>query len=303
MSGLEDYIERLYQEGRTQGVPYPGHNIVVLDDVDALSDRDLERAVDRLYNLKRVRTVVLITRRIARIRNAELIRLKALDTNEAGQLLHDLIQNELSPDIIEQAIQSTHGYPLAISILAQLLGKGDASALNNVLNGPLYDVQQVVLPSTDIVAVAAPRIVTATEGIVERLRACPESIYDLSPREFEELLAELLVGMGWEVELTRQTRDGGKDLLAYYPTEMGRILCLVEAKKYRRDRKIGVGLVRNLYGTLCDHQASSAVLVTTSSFSPDAREFQQKHEHRLSLRDYADLVQWIQRHKRGGDTG
>ena len=103
--------------------------------------------------------------------------------------------------------------------------------------------------------------------------------------------------MGWEVELTQQTRDGGKDILAYLNTDLGRMLCLVEAKHYRKDRKIGVDLVRTLYGTLCDAQANSAMLITTSSFTSGAQEFQQRHEYQLGLRDYADVVNWIMKYK------
>ena len=55
--------------------------------------------------------------------------------------------------------------------------------------------------------------------------------------------------------------------------------------------------MRALYGTLCDYQANSAMLVTTSSFTSDAHEFQKKHRYQLSLKDYANVVEWIQRYK------
>jgi len=103
--------------------------------------------------------------------------------------------------------------------------------------------------------------------------------------------------MGWRVELTPATRDGGKDILAYLDTDVGEILCLVEAKKYRRDRNVGIDLVRTLYGTLCDYQANSAMLVTTSAFTPDAHEFRRRHQYQLSLKDYAHIVDWIHRYK------
>jgi HJR/Mrr/RecB family endonuclease len=110
------------------------------------------------------------------------------------------------------------------------------------------------------------------------------------------LIAELLRDIGYEVTLTQATRDGGKDILASIKTECGDVLCLVDAKKYRNDRKIGVSLVRTLYGTLCDYQATSAMLVTTSSYSADARALQQKHQYQLSLKDYTDVAGWIQRY-------
>ena len=99
------------------------------------------------------------------------------------------------------------------------------------------------------------------------------------------------------MHLTQETRDGGKDILAYLKTDLGKLLVLVEAKKYRHDRKVGVDLVRHLYGTLVDYKANSAMLVTTSSFTKDAHEFQRRREYQLGLRDYGDVVQWIQRYK------
>jgi len=101
---------------------------------------------------------------------------------------------------------------------------------------------------------------------MERLRSEPQSVFELPPRKFEELVAELLSGLGSEVELTPPARDGGKDILACMSTPHGRLLCLVEAKRYRQDRIVGVVMVPQLYGTLIDADASSAMLVTTSSF-------------------------------------
>jgi len=96
--------------------------------------------------------------------------------------------------------------------------------------------------------------------------------------------------VGHEVTLPQATRDGGKDILATMKTDIGEILCLVDAKKYREDRKIGVGMVRTLYGTLNDYEASSAMLVTRSSYSKDARAMQEKHKYQLSLKDYTDVA-------------
>ena len=86
-------------------------------------------------------------------------------------------------------------------------------------------------------------------------------------------------------------------MLAYLDTDLGRMLCLVEAKRYRKDRTVGVDLVRNLYGTLCDYQANRAMLITTSSFSQEAVNFRKRHEYQLQLRDYGDLLFWIDNYK------
>lgn len=76
-----------------------------------------------------------------------------------------------------------------------------------------------------------------------------------------------------DVELTPATHDGGKDILAYMDTPVGKLLTLVEAKKYNKNRPVNVSLVRTLYGTLLDHQATTGMLVTTSRFARPAFPF------------------------------
>lgn len=73
-------------------------------------------------------------------------------------------------------------------------------------------------------------------------------------------------------------------------TPHGQLLCLLEVKRYRR-RPIGVELLRQLYGTLTDSDATSAMLVTTSSFRSGARDFRKRQAYRLELRDYDNIVE------------
>jgi hypothetical protein len=286
------YDETSSEEWRRQEL------IVVVDGAEELSEQQLEKAVGRLFNLKRIRSIVFTSRRRPSVERAEVLTLHGLEAGDTERMLRMFAKGALSPADIEAAVNATHGVPLAVSLLARLKGTEDTATLSELLARPLYEVPVVAVPESAIISAVSPRIVMATEAIVEQLKKRPESVHDLSPRKFEELLAELLSNMGWRVELTPATRDGGKDLLAYLDTEVGEILCLVEAKKHRRDRKVGIDLVRSLYGTLCDYQANSAMLVTTSSFSPDAHEFQKKHRYQLSLRDYGHIVDWIQRYRK-----
>jgi HJR/Mrr/RecB family endonuclease len=169
--------------------------------------------------------------------------------------------------------------------------------LSRVLTGNLYDLkEQAPAEQQKLITVARPIIISANERMVAALKKHPDDVFRLSSRQFEELIAELIHDMGYHVTLTKATRDGGKDILASIETEIGKFLCLVEAKHYRSDRKIGVSLVRELYGTLCDYQANSAMLVTSSSFSKDAHDLQEKHKYQLSLKGYTDVAKWIQKY-------
>jgi restriction system protein len=221
-----------------------------------------------------------------------------LNIAEAAELLRRL-NPDLSPADLAHAAQASAGVPRAVKMLANLIRRYPEERIAHLLRGEIYDLERHgVKPPPKLITEIRPKIVDANEALLEKLKAQPDAIFQLPSRKFEELVAELLDDMGFEVELTKATRDGGKDILAYMNTGIGKFLCLVEAKKYRQDRTVGVELVRTLYGTLCDYQANSAMLVTTSSFSLGARAFQKKHEYQLSLQDYGNVVQWIQDYKK-----
>jgi len=131
-------------------------------------------------------------------------------------------------------------------------------------------------------------------ALAQSLELTPESIFLLTPRQFEELVADLLSSQGWNVELTPPTRDGGVDIRASLTTGVSSVLCLVQVKKYRKDRAVGINSVRELYGVMEDHNASQAMIVTTSSFSREARAFAQRHQHQIFLHAYDALAKWIQ---------
>jgi restriction system protein len=287
-----EFVEQLYAQRLRDDL------IVIIDGAELLSDNELQHFIGGLFNLKAVRSLLFASRRTPKLDRIDLLSLSSLTEIDTAQLIKAVLSSELLPKTLDEAVRLTQGNPLAVSMLGSFLKSGGQQAVLDLISGRLYDVSKTVaLPETQIVASVTPKIVSATDALIEELKKQPDSIYDLSSRKFEELLAELLSDMGWEVELTPATRDGGKDILAYLDTDVGKLLCLVEAKKYRHDRKIGVDLVRTLYGTMFDHQANSAMLVTTSSFTSDAHEFQRRHEYQLALRDYGHIVQWIQRYK------
>lgn len=294
---IDRFIKQLYDDTASEEVRRQA-SVVVIDGAEGLSEAQIRDSVARLFNLKRIWSVIFTGRRLPNMGRAEIMNLAGFGDRDTEALLRLLTQDNLSTADLADAVAATHGFPLAVTLLARLRGSDRTTTISRLLAQPLYEVPNTdAVPSSSIVTTVGPRIVTATESLVHQLKKQPDAVFDLPPRKFEELLAELLADMGWRVELTPATRDGGKDLLAYLDTDVGEILCLVEAKKHRRDRKVGIDLVRTLYGTLCDYQANSAMLVTTSSFTPDAKEFQKKHQYQLSLKDYVNVVDWIKRYK------
>jgi len=97
------------------------------------------------------------------------------------------------------------------------------------------------------------------------------NLADLTPNEFETLMTNLFEKMGLETRLTRPSRDGGVDCVAYdmRPVIGGKVI--IQAKRYRRT--VGVSAVRDLFGTLHNEGAAKGILVATSGYGKSAYEF------------------------------
>lgn len=122
----------------------------------------------------------------------------------------------------------------------------------------------------------------------------PEALREVSPRRFEEIVGALLQDMGCDVRVTPQTRDGGRDLIAVFNTPLGELLTIVECKRYRADRKVGIEWVeRFLWAITQKDRASFGLMATTSSYSPEARQVARQYNYVLKLQDFEGLKEWI----------
>lgn len=97
------------------------------------------------------------------------------------------------------------------------------------------------------------------------------NLMDLTYGEFENLVSNLFGKMGLETKLTRTSKDGGVDAVAFdiRPILGGKVV--IQAKRYKNT--VGVSAVRDLYGTMMNEGASKGIIVTTSGYGPDAYEF------------------------------
>ncbi|RYG98628.1 MAG: restriction endonuclease [Alphaproteobacteria bacterium] len=137
------------------------------------------------------------------------------------------------------------------------------------------------------------RVQPLKQELLERLAGDPKELFSMHPRAFEELVARLMERMGFKVELTKQTRDGGRDVLALKDDGLLQSLYLVECKRYAPDRIVGVDRVRSLYGVLMAERATAGIVVTTSRFTAGAVSFAGELRYQMQLKDYDDLLRWI----------
>ena len=93
-----------------------------------------------------------------------------------------------------------------------------------------------------------------------------------SPSDFEQLIATLLVQMGFEdVEVTPFGGDGGVDARGTLVVgEAVRVRMAVQAKKWQGRNKVGRPIVQQVRGSLGAHE--QGLIITTSDFSDPARQ-------------------------------
>lgn len=150
------------------------------------------------------------------------------------------------------------------------------------LGNPINDISEIRIDVSEV-----------NDWMLNELRKNPTDLYKLSPRRFEELIAEVLMRKGYSVELTPATRDGGKDIYVARKDDLGSFLYLVECKHYEPTHKVGVSVIRDLYGVLSKEKATYGIVVTTSDFTKPAQDFQQDIKFQMSLKNFNSIQKWI----------
>ena len=199
-----------------------------------------------------------------------------------------------SPQLADRlAVRTTSGLPAVADELARALTyRLDLLQPGEVATALDPEGRALVLGTPERAAFDL-RIVEFNDELIAHLAEHPQRLYELSPRRFEELVAELYARAGFEVELTPASGDGGVDVYAIRRDDLGSTLTVVQAKRYKPELKVSAAQVRELFGTVSLQDASAGVLITTSSFEPGAEKVAAEHRWRLELRDYARLQELL----------
>lgn len=135
------------------------------------------------------------------------------------------------------------------------------------------------------------------QDLLDRIRAAP-------PDFFERLIIRLLLAMGYGGSVADAGRalgksgDGGVDGVIDQDA-LGLDRVYVQAKRYGNGNNIGSGAIRDFFGSLDRHKAAKGLFVTTSTFSPAARETAEFLSKRIVLVDGTQLATLMIRHNVG----
>ena len=138
--------------------------------------------------------------------------------------------------------------------------------------------------------------------LIEAIGRDHDSLRTIDRRQFEQLVAEIFDGFGYEVELTQRTQDGGKDIVAVRRREIECRL-LIECKRPDPGNAVDVSIVRELLGVKVDDGATKAILATTTRLTRDAHGFVEKHRWELEAAEFDKIIAWIELYRKGTGRG
>ena len=131
-----------------------------------------------------------------------------------------------------------------------------------------------------------------------------DRVRQMSPGEFEGLILQLLLAMGYGQGLDEMalalggSGDGGMDGVIHQdPLGLERVY--IQAKRYREGNNVSSPDIRNFIGALNIHRASKGVFVTASQFTSDARQAAQGSTVQVVLIDGDRLSDLMVRYKVG----
>ena len=104
--------------------------------------------------------------------------------------------------------------------------------------------------------------------------------------EFEDLITKVLKAMGFLVEQTSLSGDGGIDIIIYDERPITKGKYIIQCKNWTN--LVGEPPVRDLFGTVMSERANKGILITTSAFTKQAKKFADGKN--LELLDYNGLM-------------
>ena len=133
-----------------------------------------------------------------------------------------------------------------------------------------------------------------SKSLIKLVHKHPELIDELTPQEFEELVAQVFTHLGYDSQLTPQTRDGGYDIILRGEDDFGENRILVEVKKYSKNNPVGASVLRGLAGVVLNSNANRGLLVTSSYVTKGAREVAEQFPQ-IEIVDRNSLVKLVEK--------
>lgn len=134
-----------------------------------------------------------------------------------------------------------------------------------------------------------------------------ETMHDMDPYKFEQLVVDLLFAMGYggsrteAAQVTQKSNDEGIDGVIN-EDRLGLDVVYIQAKRYQASSSIGRKEIQSFVGALAGKQANKGVFITTSDFTSTATDFAANISQKVILINGVRLANLMIEHDIGVST-
>lgn len=276
------------------------NGIYIFEDFDAYHTLEKYNIINHIskYPNNNTKFVIILRKKIDNTNFINYINILPFTELETKKYASNFIP-QISTYLIHEIFHITNGNPLLIQNILNLLSdsKYPINDVSKIIYQPcIVDNRGIPLDKIDE---SSKIIVTEiNDQLLYELSQNPKELYDLSPYNFERVIARMFEKKGFTVKMTPQTRDGGKDIFIA-KNDLCSFLFYVECKKYAPNQHVGIDVIQRLYGVISAEKATGGIIATTSYFTKPAKYYIQEHqlEHQLTLQDYntiSDILKSLQ---------
>lgn len=104
----------------------------------------------------------------------------------------------------------------------------------------------------------------------------------LTPEQYEQFCATILLNNGWNARLTKKTGDFGADIVA----DKEEHKLVIQCKQW--SKSVGIKAVQEVHTALTHYNGNKAIVVTTTGYTQAARELAKSTG--VSLLSHSDLI-------------
>lgn len=134
--------------------------------------------------------------------------------------------------------------------------------------------------------------------IIDKIAKNANELRQIAKSEFESLTAEIFARRGFEVDLFRDIKDDGIDFLAVKGDDYeNRIYCIQCKHPDTTNKNVSVATVREIFGVANAFDIQNCMVVTSTSFTKDAKSFAALKKDRIKLINGMQLTRWLDKYR------
>lgn len=168
----------------------------------------------------------------------------------------------------------------------------NSSTLRDSLHVTSEVLANLVLPALEeVVRTVASAVGDFSRELIRIIARNPDEIFRVEWRDLERLLATAFEGIGFDVELTPSSKDGGKDIVLQCVDRGMRKTYIVELKHWVAGNRVGGETLEAFLQVVVEEKRDSGLFLSTTGFTRNAWEaLSTTHRKRIRVGEREKMV-------------